>query len=459
MNRCLSFVVACLVHFLQDRQNYQDILECRGTKAQAILDLLQDFLELDSFSFVRPSLFQVLRRLSDASGLYPRCFPLTGLKKIGQQMAGGGYGDIWKGMLCGQSVSVKMMRIFRSDDIKSALKEFGREALIWRQLSHPNLLPFFGLYYTEGRLCLISPWMDNGNIMEFLRKNPTSDTDGRLSLILDVAFGLEYLHVQKTVHGDLKGLNILVMPSGRACIADFGLSIIVNTMTLRFATSTSHARGGTARYQAPELFQEETPRTFESDIYGFACVCYEILTGEVPFHESKNDMKIILDVASGKRPSRPSSCTGTVALDSLWNLLQKCWDGEAKNRPTAPQIVAQLVGSPIGATIGSSGTDWDDQLTSRFRRSLHTQPLLPSVNQIEHMLFGHEVAEGCSVCFPNQDCESQLAKDLPEPGRRTKRPYEETTSDFSSAEALGTNGAGNPGVKRPKTSHETVARV
>jgi serine/threonine protein kinase len=197
------------------------------------------------------------------------------------------------------------------------------------------------------------------------------------------------------------------MPSGRACIADFGLSIIANTMTLRFATSTSHARGGTARYQAPELFREETLRTFESDIYGFACVCYEvcqihlfsanpknnvhvkILTGKVPFHESKNDMKIILDVVSGKRPSRPSLCTETVALDSLWNLLQKCWDGEAKNRPTAPQIVAQLVGSPIGATTGSSGTDWDDQLTPRFRRSLEIQPLLPSMNQIEHMLFGH----------------------------------------------------------------------
>ncbi|KAJ7697963.1 kinase-like domain-containing protein [Mycena olivaceomarginata] len=273
-----------------------------------------------------------------------------------------------------------MMRISGSDNIKSVLKEFGREALIWRQLSHTNLLPFFGLYYMEGRLCLISPWMENGNIMEFLRKNPTSDTDRRLSFILDVAFGLDF--------------NILVMPSGRACIADFGLSIIANTMTLRFATSTSHARGGTARYQAPELFREETLRTFESDIYGFACVCYEILTGKVPFHESKNDMKIILDVISGKRPSRPLLCTGTVALDSLWNLLQKCWDGEAKNRLTAPQIVAQLVGSSIGATTGSSGTDWDDQLTPRFRRSLEIQPLLPSVNQLEHMLFGHEVAAG-----------------------------------------------------------------
>ncbi|KAF8216023.1 hypothetical protein K438DRAFT_621510 [Mycena galopus ATCC 62051] len=458
MNRCLCFAVACLVHFLRDRQNYEEILMCRGTKAQAILDLLQDFLELESFSLVRPALFQVLRRLSNASGLYPRCFPLTGLQTIGQQMAGGGYGDIWQGLLCGQNVSVKMMRIFKNDDINSALKEFGREALIWRQLCHPNLLPFFGLYYIDGRLCLISPWMENGNVMEYLRRNPTPATD-RLSLILDVALGLEYLHLQKIVHGDLKGLNILVTPSRRACIADFGLSAVVNAMTWRFATSTASAHGGTARYQAPELFQEETPRTFKSDIYGFACVCYEILTGEVPFHESKNEMRIMFDVASGKRPSRPLSCTGTAALDSLWELLQKCWDGEAKNRPAAPQIVEQLVGSPIVATKRSSKTDWDDQLTSRFRRSLHTQPLLPPVNQIEHMLFGHEVAEGCSQCFPYQESESRHAKDLPELGGRSKRPYEESASYLDSAEAPDGSGAGIPRGKRSKTWHEIVAGV
>ncbi|KAJ7447741.1 hypothetical protein B0H11DRAFT_1744755, partial [Mycena galericulata] len=50
---------------------------------------------------------------------------------------------------------------------------FYHEALIWRQLSHPNLLPFFGLYHpedTKSRLCLISPWMDNGDITRYLKK-------------------------------------------------------------------------------------------------------------------------------------------------------------------------------------------------------------------------------------------------------------------------------------------------
>jgi hypothetical protein len=82
------------------------------------------------------------------------------------------------------------------------------------------------------------------------------------------------------------------------------------------------------------------------------------------------------------------SCSGTTALDSLWELLQNCWEGKAEMRPTAPQIVERLVGSLIRATTTSSVTDWDDNFTSKFRRSVQAQPLLPSVTQIEYMLFG-----------------------------------------------------------------------
>ncbi|KAF7333365.1 Protein kinase domain-containing protein [Mycena venus] len=387
MKDCLEVTIAGLVLFLQDRGLYKELLVYRGMNAQALLDLLQDFLDLDSFSLAKPVIYKALWRLSRDSGLHPRCFALTGLQKIGQQVAGGGFGDIWKGFVRGQTVCVKIMRIFQTDHIQTLLKEFSREALIWRQLCHPNLLPFFGLYYLEKRLCLVSPWMENGNVMEFLRSEPSHPI--RLSLILDVALGLEYLHENKMVHGDLKGINILVTPSRRACIADFGLSSIINAVTLRLTTASAPARGGTARYQAPELFQGESTKTFETDIYAFGCVCYEILTGKIPFHELSNDMKVMWEVAAGKRPAQPPSYSGTIALDSLWELLQSCWNGQAQMRPNASQIVHRLMGSPISATTTSSTTDWDDEMTSRFRRSFQSKALLPSVAEIQSMIFGN----------------------------------------------------------------------
>jgi hypothetical protein len=76
-------------------------------------------------------------------------------------------------------------------------------------------------------------------------------------------------------------------------------------------------------------------------------------------------------------------------LDSLWELLNNCWEGRAEMRPTAPQIVEQLEGPSIQAKTGSSTTDWDDQFTSRFRCSLQATDLLLSLTQVEHILFGN----------------------------------------------------------------------
>ncbi|KAJ7088668.1 kinase-like domain-containing protein [Mycena epipterygia] len=386
MSRDITVLVVRLVLFLCDPESSKRFLSCRGTDAQQLLDLLQNLLDHDTFSGVRSFLCKTLMRLSRASGLHPRCFALSGLQKVGQQVAAGGFGDIWKGLVRGQSVSVKIMRLFQDADVEAVLKEFGREALIWRQLCHPNLLPFFGLYYLENRLCLVSPWMENGNILQFLSKD--SQSTDRISLILDVALGLEYLHEEQVVHGDLKGINILVTPSHRACIADFGLSSIVNAITLRFTHSTASARGGTTRYQAPELLRGESENHFGSDVYGFACVCYEILTGKAPFYEVFNDAAVMFKVLGGARPSCPTSCSGTKSLDSLWELLQDCWKEEPETRPTAVQIVERLKGPLIQATTTQSTTDWDEKFTCKFRRSLQAQPLLPSITQIERKIFG-----------------------------------------------------------------------
>ncbi|KAJ7235048.1 kinase-like domain-containing protein [Mycena rebaudengoi] len=374
---------------LNDSEAYKSFLGCRGAQAQHILDLVQDLLDYD-IPASRPSLFKALIRLSRASGLHPRCFPLTGVQKVGKQVAAGGFGDIWQGSVRGQHVSVKVMRIFRKDDVEVAMKDFGREALIWRQLSHPNLLPFFGLYYWDERLCLVSPWMENGNVLEFLRETAPSEAE-RISLMLDVSFGLEYLYQNHVVHGDLKAINVLVTPSRRACITDFGLSSIADVVTLRFTHSTVIAKGGTTRWQAPELLRGEHPNHYGSDIYAFACVCYEVLTGKAPFYEIQRDVAIIFKVVAGERPSRPpGSGADPLLMNSLWTLLEECWADNAENRPEAPQIVKRLLGSPIYAEISklSADSDWDESYTSKFRCSLRSMPFLPCVHHIERRLCG-----------------------------------------------------------------------
>ncbi|KAJ7861778.1 kinase-like domain-containing protein [Mycena leptocephala] len=325
---------------------------------------------------------KALLRLSGACGLHPTCFTLSGLEKIGPQVGGGAFGDIWKGLVGGQTVAVKSMRQFQEDDVKASLKKFGREALIWRQLSHPNLLPFFGMYVLDDRLCLISPWMDNGDLKHFLINSSSTSRD-RLSLIVDVAMGLEYLHKESVVHGDLKAANILVAPSGRACIADFGLSSIVDELSMNLTVSTSRGQAGTLPYLAPELLlSNECSNHFGSDVYAFACVCYEILTGKMPFFEVSNLAAIIRKVTvEGARPSRLEAISS-----DLWCLLEDCWHPEADMRPKMPAIIQRLTMPPIKAKVKQSQPDWDETSSARFRRSVQEWPLLPSIPEIQRRL-------------------------------------------------------------------------
>jgi hypothetical protein len=86
-------------------------------------------LDLDIFLVVKPLIFQALLRLSRASGLHPRCLPLSELQKVGELLAGGGFGDIYKGLVDGQTVCVKIMRIFEDANINAALKVFSYKSL------------------------------------------------------------------------------------------------------------------------------------------------------------------------------------------------------------------------------------------------------------------------------------------------------------------------------------------
>ncbi|KAJ7936851.1 kinase-like domain-containing protein [Mycena leptocephala] len=378
-----------IIHWLdklfQDKKgSYIKFLARRGASAQQLLDLLQDLLDYDSnFATTnRRRLFKALIKLSGDSGLHPRCCMLTGLE-LGEHLAGGSFSDVYKGLHGGQDVAIKMMRVFGKRNTDQVLKEFGREALIWRQLSHPNLLPFVGLYHLQNRLCLVSPWMENGNLQALLAesKNDLSHQ------ILDVGLGLRYLHDKDVVHGDLKAENIFVTPSFRACIADFGLSSIITTISSRkFISSSQRAQGGTIRYQAPELHRGEH-NDIRSDIYAFACVAHQLLAGKHPFPELRTDGAVIKAVLDGLRPSRPSSCSGTPRLDGLWILLQDCWEELPEKRPTAVQTVDRLMGPVIQAKTVQSSADWDDTFTSRFHRSFLGQPTLPSVPELEQIIF------------------------------------------------------------------------
>ncbi|KAG8978201.1 hypothetical protein FRB90_008567, partial [Tulasnella sp. 427] len=139
--------------------------------------------------------------------------------KIGEQTLGeGGFGTVKIGELRASSlipfggkpstVAVKILQTdgFRETPLRVAYR-LAREMKVWESCKHENVLEFKGFHLSKDlkKAYLISPYMANGNIKEYLiREAPPMEK--RLQLVQDTSKGLEYLHTRQPpiVHGDLK---------------------------------------------------------------------------------------------------------------------------------------------------------------------------------------------------------------------------------------------------------------
>ncbi|KAF9257347.1 kinase-like protein [Marasmius fiardii PR-910] len=326
---------------MEDEQQLKELLEAKGEDAQLLLDALQVLAKLsDVATNLRSLMLKMMLQLSKRSGLCPQCLMIENVERLGDRpVAHGGFGDVWKGKIGQQIVCLKTVKVYEFSDISKLLKEYMREAIVWQQLKHPNLLPFLGMCYldkAQTQLCLVSPWMERGNLVRFLENTPRADVD-HYSLVYDVASGLSYLHDEDIVHGDLKGLNVLITPDERACITDFGLSRVQGTH--KFGLTSTKIDKGTTRYSSPELLTGSNS-SLSSDIYAFGCVCYEIFEGKAPFQELKLDASVIVTVLIHKKhPSRPEL---TSLNDTMWEIMVDCWAVEPWKRPEASDVLTRV---------------------------------------------------------------------------------------------------------------------
>ncbi|KAF8603704.1 WD40 repeat-like protein [Ceratobasidium sp. AG-I] len=181
-------------------------------------------------------------------------------------IVGGSFADIWRGKLKdGTDVAIKSIRVNPGlEDGGKRSKRAMRELYNWSKATHKNIQELIGVIIFQGRLGMVSPWMDEGNLREYIKAHPSVD---RYQLCLELAEGLSYIHSVNLVHGDLKSFNILVSRDGAVRISDFDHSILLDA-TLEFS-STSNIGGGTLRWMCPELLLPDisVTRSKKADVY------------------------------------------------------------------------------------------------------------------------------------------------------------------------------------------------
>ncbi|KAF8838777.1 kinase-like protein, partial [Paxillus ammoniavirescens] len=281
--------------------------------------------------------------------IYPR--DLTGhvVREGGEPFTSGGFGDVYRGKLClserSIDVAVKVMKTYLIDDGNDRDKKnmkLCREFQTWADLKHFNILPLFGLTTDFKQFpAMVCPWLENGSLTSYLeRRNDTLTIMERLALV-------RILHSQCVVHGDLSGSNVLIDGNGKACISDFGLSVLLAELGGSTYTNSCHV-GGAVRWIAPELLDHEVPGdenkplhlfpTLQSDVYSFGMVILQVLTGKVPYHYIVPVARVQSAILHRKIPLRPQQ---QLVTDSQWKFMQRCWMpvGVPEPRPRSDEIV------------------------------------------------------------------------------------------------------------------------
>ncbi|KAG8769565.1 hypothetical protein FRC12_004892 [Ceratobasidium sp. 428] len=185
-------------------------------------------------------------------------------------ISGGGFGDVYRGRLKnGDRVAIKTMRLSVSSNgvVQNSLKNAARELYTWSKCEHDNIQRLLGLVEFRGQVGMVSPWQPNGNLHQYLERYPETD---RYEMSTQISDGLAYLHRTNIVHGDLKGLNILISKAGSPLLADFGNSFL-RECTLKF-TDTSSKHLVSLRWAAPELLGGTAKHNTRTDVYALGMV-------------------------------------------------------------------------------------------------------------------------------------------------------------------------------------------
>ncbi|MGI9077253.1 MAG: serine/threonine-protein kinase [Gemmatimonadaceae bacterium] len=203
-----------------------------------------------------------------------------------------------------RTVAVKVLRgHVRSPN---ATERFLREIKLLTRLRHPHILSLLDSGDAGGLLYYVTPYIAGESLHTRLRRDRQLAIAEAVGITLEVADALDYAHRENVMHRDIKPGNIL-LDGGHATVADFGIARAISESGEAMLTA-SGATLGTPAYMSPEQVLGERDIDGRSDIYGLACVLFEMVTGELPFmgsHGVVENHRKFTDPPPRARAARP----------------------------------------------------------------------------------------------------------------------------------------------------------
>ena len=230
---------------------------------------------------------------------------------------------------------------------ESITSKFRNECVILSKLRHPNIVQFIGVQYGrrgKADLTLIMECVSS-DMDKFLEVNPNITLPVKLSILLDVSYGLVYLHERNPpiVHRDLTARNILITDKCQAKIADLGVAKVVDIRAQMAAVHTQTP--GQTFYMPPETLRRDASCTPKLDIFSFGHLSLYTVNQEFP---QVDDVSQTVTPAMQKqgeveRAKRQKAIDRVKKDHCLYRIIMDCLHDNPEKRPTTRAINSGLI--------------------------------------------------------------------------------------------------------------------
>jgi eukaryotic-like serine/threonine-protein kinase len=216
--------------------------------------------------------------------------PILGNRyQLESSLGSGGMAVVYQAhdMMLERQVAIKLLRQRFSRD-PAFRDRFHQEAKAAANLSHSNVVTVYDFGLEDNRLYIVMEYVPGTNLKDMIKERGRFSIDDTINLVSQACFGIGYAHRSGLVHCDVKPHNMLVTPSNRVKVTDFGIARVMATI---LPDEHHDIIWGSPLYFAPEQAAGEAPLP-ASDVYSLGIILYEMLTGELPF-KSEDPVELI----------------------------------------------------------------------------------------------------------------------------------------------------------------------
>ena len=218
--------------------------------------------------------------------------------RLVDRIAIGGMGEVWRAHdeVILRDVAIKILQPeFMGDP--GFLERFRVEARHAARVDHVGIADVYDYGEGSGSAYLVMEIVAGDSLARIIEKRIRLTEIEVLSIVEQTAKALHAAHEDGLVHRDIKPGNLLITPSGKVKITDFGIARVADQVAL---TATGQVMG-TVQYLSPEQATGK-PATPSTDIYSLGIVAYEALTGRRPF-TGESQMVIAMAQINDKPPA------------------------------------------------------------------------------------------------------------------------------------------------------------